>query len=230
MLATLGVPLTAADPAPAAAPPAWAVQVHNNELYCIDVSQAVELDHPRAFDFLKEGGWVVGHGRRVLMLFVLWLLHWGLMRLWLSYRGWKRVKRWCKCVVLCWRMDVVWRLLRGASLGLQQELCSPSCLPPAPTHPPACSMHTRILPRRLPARQRLLPPCGRGHTDGAHSITRLLESWLAGWLGAVPPVAQGLPRTLPPGRRSLLPPPLPQPLLLTLPTLALVNPADAGAV
>ncbi len=29
--------------------------VHNNELYCIDVSQAVELDHPRAFDFLREG-------------------------------------------------------------------------------------------------------------------------------------------------------------------------------
>jgi serine/threonine-protein kinase RIO1 len=32
------------------------VLVHNNELYCIDVSQAVELDHPRAFDFLREGG------------------------------------------------------------------------------------------------------------------------------------------------------------------------------
>lgn len=31
------------------------VLVHNNELYCIDVSQAVELDHPRAFDFLREG-------------------------------------------------------------------------------------------------------------------------------------------------------------------------------
>ena len=31
------------------------VLVHNDELYCIDVSQAVELDHPRAFDFLKEG-------------------------------------------------------------------------------------------------------------------------------------------------------------------------------
>ncbi|KAI7837741.1 hypothetical protein COHA_008463 [Chlorella ohadii] len=30
------------------------VLVHNNELYCIDVSQAVELDHPRAFDFLRE--------------------------------------------------------------------------------------------------------------------------------------------------------------------------------
>ena len=31
------------------------VLVHNGELYCIDVSQSVELDHPRAFDFLREG-------------------------------------------------------------------------------------------------------------------------------------------------------------------------------
>ncbi len=31
------------------------VLVHDNQLYCIDVSQAVELDHPRAFDFLREG-------------------------------------------------------------------------------------------------------------------------------------------------------------------------------
>lgn len=31
------------------------VLVHDNTLYCIDVSQAVELDHPRAFDFLREG-------------------------------------------------------------------------------------------------------------------------------------------------------------------------------
>ncbi|KAL4432421.1 hypothetical protein ABPG77_001720 [Micractinium sp. CCAP 211/92] len=30
------------------------ILVHNNELHCIDVSQAVELDHPRAFDFLRE--------------------------------------------------------------------------------------------------------------------------------------------------------------------------------
>jgi len=30
------------------------ILVHNNELYIIDVSQAVELDHPRAFDFLRE--------------------------------------------------------------------------------------------------------------------------------------------------------------------------------
>ncbi|KAL4859577.1 Serine/threonine-protein kinase RIO1 [Chlorella vulgaris] len=30
------------------------ILVHNNELYCIDVSQSVELDHPRAFDFLRE--------------------------------------------------------------------------------------------------------------------------------------------------------------------------------
>lgn len=28
--------------------------VHNDEIYVIDVSQAVELDHPRAFDFLRE--------------------------------------------------------------------------------------------------------------------------------------------------------------------------------
>lgn len=36
-------------------PAEYNVLVHNNELYCIDVSQAVELDHPRAFDFLREG-------------------------------------------------------------------------------------------------------------------------------------------------------------------------------
>lgn len=28
--------------------------VHNDEIYVIDVSQSVELDHPRAFDFLRE--------------------------------------------------------------------------------------------------------------------------------------------------------------------------------
>ena len=28
--------------------------VHNDEIYIIDVSQSVELDHPRAFDFLRE--------------------------------------------------------------------------------------------------------------------------------------------------------------------------------
>ena len=28
--------------------------VHADEVYVIDVSQSVELDHPRAFDFLRE--------------------------------------------------------------------------------------------------------------------------------------------------------------------------------
>ena len=36
-------------------PAEYNVLVHNNEMYCIDVSQSVELDHPRAFDFLREG-------------------------------------------------------------------------------------------------------------------------------------------------------------------------------
>lgn len=31
------------------------VLVHQNELWIIDVSQSVEPDHPRAFDFLREG-------------------------------------------------------------------------------------------------------------------------------------------------------------------------------
>lgn len=30
------------------------ILVHENELFIIDVSQSVELDHPRAFDFLRE--------------------------------------------------------------------------------------------------------------------------------------------------------------------------------
>lgn len=40
------------------------ILVHDNQLYCIDVSQAVELDHPRAFDFLREGA-CRGSGGRV---------------------------------------------------------------------------------------------------------------------------------------------------------------------
>ena len=48
-------------------PAEYNVLVHNNELYCIDVSQAVELDHPRAFDFLREGGWVGERGGGVVV-------------------------------------------------------------------------------------------------------------------------------------------------------------------
>lgn len=116
-------------------PAEYNVLVHNNELYCIDVSQAVELDHPRAFDFLREGELAVGMSWRML----------------LPAGG-------------CYPQP-------SAGGWLVSRKCSTSgahrhCMPPMqhrPAQPP-------MPPRRLPARERLLPSSGGGHADCARAV------------------------------------------------------------
>ena len=122
--------------------------VHDNELWCIDVSQAVELDHPRAFDFLREGGWVL------LGLVLLWVCVCG---------GGKAVPVSASyptscCQMFCW-----------------YPLPSYAPSPPPPSLPSLPSPLTSIPlyynpPCRLPARQRLLPPRGGGYADNARAV------------------------------------------------------------
>lgn len=147
------------------------VLVHNNELYCIDVSQAVELDHPRAFDFLREG---VPHlvllPRLLLPPLVARMSRRTSFRIQCSaWRAWRALH-----VLPSSFFSPCSRRLPGRRGGCAAAHVAGVVLPPP--HAPTLVLPPPLPPTpcppafRLPARERLLPAGGGCHADCAGAV------------------------------------------------------------